>query len=420
MKTVSNIENLEPADEREHPRVVIVGAGFGGMSAALEFARLKKKFRKDQEFEVVLIDKNDFQLFTPDLYEIASASREIENEQDLKDAVCLDVRVALGQQSIGFIKGDVERIDTNAQVVHTHKGEVHYDYLVVALGSNAHYYGIKGMEENSIALKNINDAVAIRSEVHRLLAEKDDVHVIICGAGPAGVEVGAEMRVACKSLNEKKCPAITIVEGKSSVLPPFPQRVQRKVAKRLKSLGVHVKTDFFIENAEKGRLTSKEGDVLEGDLIVWTGGVKSSALLDDCSMTLSPHGQIPVNRTMQSKEKKNVFVVGDCAEVEVSAGSYCPQTAHEAVLQGPIAARNICNLLLGKKMKDHQLKEVGYVITLGGKKGIISFDNGFVLTGRIGWVVRKWIDFRHFRSVLPFMHACSVWYKGVKVMTKND
>ncbi len=403
-------------------KIVIVGAGFGGLSAALEFAKHKKLHRHRHDFDIILIDRNDFQLFTPDLYEVASASRLIHSEQELKDTICLNVRVALGQQSIGFLQAEVTSIDRAKQHVITNKGEVPYDYLLCALGSEAFYFNTPGMKENSIALKTIEEAVTIRAALHEAVAKKDHVHAVICGGGPAGVEVAAEMRVACKNSVTGKCPAITIVEAQQTVLPSMSPRIQQRVTKRLKSLGVKLRTNFFIANATPGSVTSKDGETITGDVIIWTGGVKAHHTMESLSMQLTKRGQLPVHPTLQSKEDEYVFAVGDVAEVPCVAETPCPQTAHEAVEQGPVAAHNIITHMLGmpQKMKHYHPKEVGYVVTLGGKQAIVALSNGWTFMGFKGWVVRKAVDFFHFHTVLPFMRACSIWYRGLKVMTKND
>lgn len=402
-------------------KVVIIGAGFGGLSAALEFAKQKKLHRQRHDFDIILIDRNDFQLFTPDLYEVASASRLIHSEQELKDTICLNVRVALGKQSIGFLQAEVTGIDRAKQHVITTKGEVPYDYLLCALGSEAFYFNIPGMQEHSIALKTIDEAVAIRARLHDAVAKKDHVHAVICGGGPAGVEVAAEMRVACKNSVTGKCPAITIVEAQPTVLPAMSPRIQQRVTKRLKSLGVQLRTNFFIANAAPGAVTSKDGETIKGDVIIWTGGVKAHHTIESLGMQLTKRGQLPVRPTLQSNENEHIFAVGDAAEVP--CGSIpCPQTAHEAVEQGPVAAHNIICHLIGvpHKMKQYHPKEVGYVVTLGGKQAIVALSNGWIFMGFKGWLVRKAVDFFHFHNVLPFMRACSIWYQGLKVMTKND
>jgi NADH dehydrogenase len=411
-------------EESTTKKVVILGAGFGGLSAALELGRLKQHHRKnakDFDLDIIAIDRNDFQLFTPDLYEIASASKDITDEKKLKQTVCIDVRIGLGQESVGFLQAVVESVDPTSKQVMTSKGEVDYDYLIVAPGSEAFYFGIPGMAEHSIPFKWIQDAVSIRNTIQQLMEEKDQVHVIVCGAGPAGVELAAELRTMCERVMSRQCFALTLVEGRDTILSLFGTRVQKAGAKRLKELGITVKTNFVISAAEDGKVKSKTGEILKGDIIIWTGGVKASSMLEHVGLTLTKRGQVAVKRTMQSQQFDDIFVIGDAAECQVQDGVYTPMTAHEAVHQGPVAARNIFHHMFSTPLETYHMRDEGFVITMGGKNGIVVLPGGqYILKGFIGWFGRKYVDFRHFRSVLPFMQACSLWFQGMKIMNKND
>ncbi len=425
-KTRKNRYNEGNMQQNDHTtqKVVILGAGFGGLSAAIELGRLKKRRRKQNsqfDLEIIVIDRNDFQLFTPDLYEIASAAKDITDEKKLKQAVCIDVRIGLGQESVGFLKAVIESVDPINKQVLTSKGEVDYDYLIVAPGSEPFYFGISGMAEHSIPFKWIQDAVTIRSTIQRLMEEKEQVHVIVCGAGPAGVELAAELRTMCERIMSRQCFGLTLVEGRGTVLPQFNERVQRAGYKRLRQLGIIVKSNFVITHAEEGKVISKTGETLTGDLIIWTGGVKASSLLEHSGVTLTPRGQIAVHNTLQSQQFPDVFVIGDAAECQVADGVYTPMTAHEAVHQGPVAARNVFHLLQRESLEAYHVKDEGFVITMGGKNGIVVLPGGkYIVKGVIGWFMRQYVDFRHFRTVLPFMKACTLWYSGMKMMSKND
>lgn len=405
-------------------KVVVLGAGFGGLAAAIQLGKHKKHHRNStfgEDIEITVIDRNDFQLFTPDLYEIASASKDITDEKKLKETVCINVRVGLGQQSVGYIQATVQSVDPVARTVTTDKGVQHYDYLIIATGSEPFYFGIPGMQEHSIGFKWIQDAVNIRNTILRLMEQKEQVHVMVCGAGPAGVELAAELRTMCERIMSRQCFALTLIEGRPMVLPQFSEAVQQAGMKRLKQLGIQLKSNFVIAQAEEGRVTSKEGETLTGDLVIWTGGVKANRILEHTGMTLTKRGQIAVHATLQSQQFPNVFVIGDSAECQVKEGVYSPMTAHEAVHQGPIAAENIFHAIRGEPLVNYTMKDEGFVIAMGGKNGIVVLPGGKrVLTGIAGWFVRKYVDFRHFRSVLPFMQACSVWFQGLEVMGKND
>ncbi len=405
----------------EKKRVVILGAGFGGLVTTRALSRLQKKLKKKLDFDLTLIDRSGYQLFTPDLYEVASANSGISNEQNLRDAICLDVRRSIKWQQVRFFQSEIMGVDPERQVVSTSEGEVNYDILVVALGSEAFYFDIPGMEENSVPMKTIDDALRIRSRIHELLAKNPDAHMVICGGGPAGVELAAELRKACASESFGSCPAITIVEGKDRILPMFPERVTQVAEHRLvKELGIRLKTGFFIAEAKADRVVSTEGDELSADIIIWAGGVKASSVLEKTGLELTKRKQVANQPTLQTRRYKNIFVIGDAAETKDTVGLLSPMTAHEAVHQGPTVAKNIIALLLGNPLQEYRMKDEGYVITLGGKKGMVVLPSGRVISGYVGWFIRKFVDFRHFRSLLPFTEALSIWYHGTRLMIKND
>lgn len=390
-------------------RILILGAGFGGLAAAVELARSTPKCI------ITLIDRNAFQLFTPDLYEIATAASNLRSHRRLKKMVCVDVRTALTPYNIRFVQEEVTHITTKKHTVKTDKRTHTYDYLLIALGSEPYYFNIPGMQKHSMPFKWIDDAVRIRACIALCLKKRRQARVMICGAGPAGVELAAELANA----HRHEALRITLVEGRDRILASLPPRAQRIAAQRLMRLGVIIKTEWMIAKAEAGAITSRTNETLTSDCIVWTGGVQASRMLKYSDVALTPSGQIPVRITTQSKQDRRVFAIGDAAEL-TQHNTTAPQTAHEAVHQGSCAAHNLLRATKRKPLKPYRFASEGFVVTLGGKFGIVVLPGGVVLSGAVAWFVRKFVDFRHFRSVLPFMHACKQWYSGFREMNKND
>ena len=422
MSHLTHSVDTPPIASNSTTQILIIGAGFGGLAAALELA--KSSQYSNSLIEVSIIDKNNYQLFTPDLYEIASAAHEIHNEEELKNAVCLDVKLALAQQKIRFIQATVQDIQTKKQTVITDNGEYTYDYLLIALGSEPFYFGIPGMQEHALPFKWIQHASQIREDVQTSVQENKNPHIVVCGGGPAGVELAAELMHAYKKELANHSFSLSLVEGRDSLLSMIGKRSQRIAARALEKLGVSVRTGFLIAKAEerngKKVITNDKGEEIEADVLIWAGGVTATSVLKQSDLELTQRGQIAVQTTLQTKQDERVFAVGDVIECEIAPKEYCPQTAHEAIQQGPVAAKNIIAHMNDTQLQQHKKIMSGLIITLGGKKGLVELSNGIVLSGFIGWVTRKAIDFRHFRSVLPFMQACSIWYKGLKTMTKND
>lgn len=402
--------------------MLILGAGFGGLATAQSLHAITRTAKIEQDIEIVLIDRNDFQLFTPELYEIASADKHIQNVNVLRDSVTVDIRHAIRNKNIQFAIGAIEEINPNEQWVRTHAAQYSYDTLVVALGSEPFYFGIEGMEEHAIPFKSIDNALRVRKTIHDRLAAGEQVNMILCGAGPAGVEVGAEALVSCKEYVESGQLTVTLVEGKDRVLPMFSEELSQKAYKRLKSIGMNIRTNFFIERATAHSVESTNGEVLNGNLLVWTGGITGNRALQTMGLELNKRGQLPVGQTMQSKVHESIFAIGDAAEC-ICNGTPVAQTAHEAVHQAPIAAENIVRRIAGNRAGDfieYSPEDEGYVITMGGKHGIVILPGGRLLTGVLGWFARKYVDFRHFRSVLPLVQAVTLWIRGLRIMSKND
>lgn len=401
------------------PTILILGAGFGGLATAIELAKIQKR-NKQFDADIVLVDRNEYQLFTPYLYEVAAASKDAADEELLKSAVSVHIHDAIAPYpQIHFIQAEIQEIDSHKRSVKTTHGELHYDYLVLALGSETHYYNIPGMEEHSVPLKSVKDALHIHNTIHGQLEQDPDVHVVIIGGGPSGVEVAAEIRAACANKTTGMCPAVTLVEGNERVLTQFDERIRKPSTKRLQELGIRLKTSCFIAEAQKGKLIAKDGEELNADIIIWTGGVRPNSLLKNAGLELTDYGQLPVHTTLQSKERPEIFACGDNAHVELP-NQLVPMTAREAVRQGPLVAQNIASHVLGKPLKNFEMKNDGYVITIGGRTGLIVLSDGRVLEGFKGWFLRKLIDLKHFVSVLPLRKALKIWYSGIRITNNND
>lgn len=400
-------------------RVVILGAGFAGLTTALQLHSLRSK--KQTTIDITVIDRNDFQLFTPDLYEIATASFDVANHPDLNSTVCISVEEVLGKRGINFVHADITAIHSQEKRIDTSNGAVEYDTLVIALGSEAFYFGIPGAQEHTLPFKTIHCATNIRNRVHQLMNNQENVHVVVCGAGPAGVELAAEMMNYCRKTHvHKSCFRMTLVEGQDAVLSMMHPHSQEIAMKRLKDLGIDVRLGFMIGKVEKGKVISTEGEEIAGDVVIWTGGVKASSVLAQGDLTRTKRGQIQAQKTLQSVQDPSVFALGDAAECEVGPKVYAPQTAHEAVHQAPVVAQNIFHTIEGTPLEQYEMKNEGMVITLGGKHGIVEFPSGRSVHGFIGWFVRRYVDFRHFLTVLPFMQACKLAWKSFRLMIKND
>ncbi len=414
-------------------RVVIIGAGFGGLSAALEFADMMKK-APDTNFEVTVIDKNEYQLYTPDLYEIASGNATIEDSVELKNTVCIDVKLALRALRVQFFVATVESVDRAAKKIHTTNGVVVYDYLIVAPGSVSFDYHIPGVSEYTTKLKTAEDALEIREQLLRRATDGQSTHVVICGGGPAGCELAAELAIA-HNVKGGGAFTVSLLDAAPRLMTMWSEKVSRVAVKRLQRLGVSVSLNWMVSAVQPGLLTNKENETLQADLIIWTGGVTASPLVEKLGLQLTQKHQIPVESTLQSPEDASIFALGDSAQIPVAfsahgdttstdiatpALEYAPQTAYEAVEQGRVVAWNVFQTAVGGHLRPYKSVFRGAVVTLGAKYGILVLPKQIVISGRVGYWARKMIDLNHFQKILPFMQACSFWYTGMRLMNKNN
>lgn len=414
-------------------RVVIIGAGFGGLSAALEFADMMKKY-PEASFEVTVIDKNDYQLYTPDLYEIASGNATVEDSIELKNTVCIDVKLALRALRVQFFVATVQLVDRAAKKVHTTKGVVVYDYLIVAPGSVSFDYHIPGVSEYAKKLKTAQDALEIREQLLGRITNGQSTRVVICGGGPAGCELAAELAIA-HTAKQGAMVTVFLVDAAPRLMTMWSEKASRIAVKRLKRLGVDVRLNWMVSAVQQDLLTNKENETLQADLIIWTGGVTANPLVENLGLQLTQKHQIPVESTLQSPEDASIFALGDSAQIPVAFSAhgdvtapgtaapvveYAPQTAYEAVEQGRVVAWNVFQTAVGGHLRPYRSVFRGAVVTLGGKYGILVLPKQIVCSGRIGYWARKIVDLKHFQKVLPFMRACSFWYTGMRTMNKNN
>ena len=193
----------------------------------------------------------------------------------------------------------------------------------------------------------------------------------------------------------------------------------------------------MVASVKEGQLTNKNNEILQADIIIWTGGVTANPLVEQLGLQLTKKHQIPVEPTLQSPEDPTIFAIGDSAQIPVAfsahtdnittdsdtaipAFEYAPQTAYEAVEQGELVAWNVLQASTGGHLRSYRSTFLAAVVTLGGKYGLLILPKQIILSGRIGYWARKIVDLKHFQKVLPFMRACSFWYTGMRMMNKNN
>src|SRR3989338_453634 len=401
-------------------RVIILGGGFGGVRTALD---LGKKIGKTAE--IALIDRNNYHLFTPSLYEVASVCDIAEDPFSvaLKKTISVPFADIFEGKNINFVQAEVDNVNLASQVLKTKGGhELCYDYLVIALGSQASDFNTPGVKEYAYQFKTIDDALMIHRKTDELLdslaagQRQAPLTFLICGAGFTGVELAAEIacrvRRAARRRKIKGRPLrIYLFEAAPRILPYVSDKEREIISNRLTKLGVAIMSGSAIESVGDSFVKLKNGQTVSGDMVVWTAGVKPSESLKSINgLELTSGGKISVGEHLHLAKFKNVFAVGDSIEfIDHKTQKPIPAVAYLAIDHGKIAARNIINSIRGEELKIHRPSYEYWVTPVGGKYSLAHLGRGITISGFWGWIARELVDLRYLKSILPLGKALSIF-----------
>ena len=370
----------------DRKRVVIVGAGFGGMSTAKKLA--------GKNVDVVLIDKRNYHLFQPLLYQVATA--------DLSPAeIAWPIRSIFSHTpNVSVFMGEVTGLDLPNQRILAGEHDLEYDYLVLATGAVTSYFGNDHWVSVAPGLKNITEATNIRKSLlmafERAENSQDDDHrrrllnFIVVGGGPTGVEMaGAIAELAKKTLSDDfrridpRDARIILAEGGPRILGGFPEDLSDYTQKSLESIGVEVRVGQSVsEITEQGAKIGEE--FIPSANVIWGAGVQVPDLKDWTQKPADKGGRIMVESDLSIPDQPNVFVIGDAAHVPWRDGLTVPGIAPAAKQQGKYVAGRILDVMDGRTTPDFKYSHAGNLATIGRHRAVIDF-NGFKLNGWLAW-----------------------------------
>lgn len=410
----------------EERNIVIVGAGFGGVTAALKLA---KKIKKFPGYGLILIDGHEYQTYTPALYEIASVPREYATDTALRSSIAIPVANIIKNKAVIFIKDRVAGLNLpEKKVVLENSGAISYEYLVLALGSETNYFDIPGLREHSFPLKTLRDAARIRNGVEDLIIKKDGVKIVVGGAGATGVELVAEFVNFVCALREtvarkKACDThFLLVEAAPEILPGFAEWIIRKAKRRLANLGVKIKTGAMITAVNERELFFKDGRKETYDILIWTGGVKGPSSLERTGLPLSPKGSVLIDETLRVQGlADSVFAIGDNATfVDPRTQRPLPWNVPVAEQEGRMAAKNIFRLIQKKPLKKFTpYKKYPYILAVGRKYALADLIL-VRFSGLWGWTAKQLVELRYLLFVLPLGKAVRMCWRDLKIFSAND
>ena len=412
--------------------ILILGGGFGGVKVALD---LDKKL-SPKEATVTLIDRNNYHLFLPALYEVASSfGLDLSKEETrLKKTIATPFSEIFEDTKVNFVQAEVVSVDLDKKEVQSRGGKVFkYDYLVLALGAETETFGTVGVVEYAYKFKSVEEAIFLNKKINEKYKEAESgqrsllVRFAVVGAGFNGIELAGELACCTKKIAKdcglkNKCAEIKLIEAAPKILPMVYDKERMIIRKRLERLGVEVLENSPIEEVGSDFVQVKGGPRLNADFIIWTAGIRASSFLKNISgLKLDERGKMTVNEFMQSADRPEVFGIGDSTIFLDSATSKpVPALAYVAVDQGKVAAENIVKILKNKQLEKYKPFYSVWIAPVGGKYAVAHLSKSFTVSGFWGWIMREIVDFKYLVSILPFSKAVSLFLEEIEVFTKND
>jgi NADH dehydrogenase len=407
-------------------KVVIIGAGFGGLTAAKTLAKYN--------IPTTIIDKTNHHVFQPLLYQVATTALSPAD-------IATTIRSVFSEnKNVKVFLGEVTSIDKENKKVLFNGSEIDFDYLIVATGSQHSYFGKNDWEKYAPGLKTLNDALKIREKILLSLesAEKETdqakkqkyLNFVVIGGGPTGVELaGAISEIVNKNVLpdfrniDASMTKVYLVEAMHKILTTYPDKLSTRALEDLKKLRVDViLNEKVTEVNEKGVRVGER--FIESNNILWAAGNQVSPLIKSLGTETDKSGRAVVRDDLSLRENENIFIIGDAAAVQNEKGEYLPAIAPVAMQQGRYVAKVISKSLSANKRKKFKYNDRGTMATIGKAKAV-GVVKGFKLSGLLAWLAWSFIHIMYligFRNRLRVMIEW-IWYyitnrPGIRLIVK--
>jgi NADH dehydrogenase len=359
-------------------RVVVLGAGYGGLMTAVKF---EEKVKRLEDVEIVLVDRNDFHQYLHLAYEIVTG---VKKPSDLT----MPLSELLENRKIQFFQGNVSKVDLDEKTVITDKGNVPYDELVIALGSEPDYHHIKGAHENSFCVDSVEAAAQIKDKLKTMEKEKQP-NIVVGGGGFTGVELAGEI------VDEFNC-CVTVLEGSNTLVPSWNKpEFSKKIAEVLADMGSKLILGKFISEVKPDSIMLNDGSQIEYDLFIWAGGVQGSQVVSSSGLRMGKNGRVLINEFCEAVGFPGVYVVGDCAlVVDSDTGAVLPQCVEIALQQAEVVAQNLYADVTQRERTAYVPKFSGLILAIGERYGIGQVL-GVKVEGRLAQTIKRIIHLRY-------------------------
>ncbi|MFY9462735.1 MAG: FAD-dependent oxidoreductase [Candidatus Sungiibacteriota bacterium] len=415
----------------ELKHIIIVGAGFAGINTALVLAAQFPALKKEG-YDIILIDRHHHHLYTPALYEIAAIPAEYLNDQSLVSSILIPLHNIIRGKPVCLITDELIRHDDQTRTITLRKnGILPYAYLVIALGTETNYFNIPGLQAHSVPLKTSDDAVLLRNTIESIFKKKSSLAIMVGGGGASGVEVIAELVNFVCLIKEKVMPdrgicdvSFTLAEASDDILPGFHPWIVARAHQRLQQLGVSIKTGVAIASRDPTTVSFADGTSHPCDILVWTGGVKGTAILANLNLPLSPKSTLIVDNTLRTDSEKNngtIFAVGDSAWLlHPETQKPLPWNVQVAEREGRHAGHEILRAIQGRTARQFQPRRRYPFILAVGKKYALADLVYFRFGGLLGWCAKQLVEMHYFLFLMPWPRGFALWWKNSKIYQSND
>ncbi len=390
-------------------KIVIIGAGFAGMNLAQKL--------ENKEFDVYLIDKNNYHQFQPLFYQVATAGLE-------PNSIIFPLRKAFqGNKNIHIRMAElVEIMPTENKIVTTQRA-FYYDYLVIATGATTNFFGNTEIEKNAIPMKSVSEALYLRNRFLKNLedayfadnTEKERLrNIVVVGGGPTGVEISGAIADMKKYVLSKDYPEldfslmkIILVEGSPTLLGPMSIQAQKKSKQYLEEMGIEVLTNTVVKAYDGNTAQLSNGTTIPTKTVIWAAGVVGEKIKGLPPEIFQRGNRLKVNRYNQVEGYNNIFALGDIAFMtEEKYPNGHPQVASVAIAQGALLADNFVLLSQNKPMKNFEYKDKGSMATVGKRKAVVDLPN-WKFQGAFAW--HTW-NVVHLFSILGVKNKFSIFF----------
>jgi len=409
-------------------RIVIAGMGFGGLSAAKALA--------GSGLEIVMVDRHNYHLFQPLLYQVATAGLE-------QESIAYPVRaLARSWKGTSFRMGEVSGVDFAGKRLLLGDGELFYDYLVLAAGSRTNFFNIPGVEQHAFDLKQLSQAEELRNHIlllfERAAREPDPLRraalltFVIVGGGPTGVEFAGALRELTQHVLSRDYPEVSpgetriiLVEAASSLLSAMPPELREYAAVKLRDMGVELLLNTRVVGADAGQVTFHDASAIQSRTLFWSAGVAAAGLADRLGVAQGAAGRVVVHPDLSIADHPEVFVIGDMACLTQADGPL-PMMAPVASQQGRYVARVIIGRERGETQPPFRYIDKGAMATIG-RSSAVAAAHGFRFSGYLAWLVWLVLHLYYligFRNRLLVLMNWSFYYffheRQVRLITGDD